>query len=346
MNCVHRVNWTVKRPEDCRFRLSVSHYKDRIVAPDEYTGSTTVTPSDGEQVLATKDKTVRSDIVVNPAPTEPLSTTENGQFTPSDGMVGFSEVTVDVEPVLETLSCTENGLYLPESGTDGFDRVSVNVPQPSGSTEITQNGTYDVTQYASAVVDVPQKWDINNIADGSEPNGAIEIDTATSVSDFAFYGRSGLTAVTGANVEVCSDYAFYKASNLQVVHFPKCKTIGPQAFRDTKVGGDFASEFPVVESIEDRAFQSTGYVDLHLPETLKTLTVRSFNNVFNLKTVYFHGTPTSIGNAFDEWPSPHITDIYVPWSQGEVSGAPWGATSATIHYDTVYDANWNVVSST
>ena len=28
-----------------------------------------------------------------------------------------------------------------------------------------------------------------------------------------------------------------------------------------------------------------------------------------------------------------ITDIYVQWSKGKVSGAPWGATNATIHYD-------------
>ena len=188
MTCVHKVKWSVKRPEDCRFRLSVSHYKDRIVAPDEYSGVTVVTPSDSEQVLATKGKTVRANITVNPAPTESLATSENGTFLPSSGNVGFSEVVVDVEPSLESLSVTENGLYLPESGTDGFDRVSVDVPptipdlrtltassnglyqpdgfdgynsvevsvpQPSGGIEITQNGVYDVTDYVSVDVDVP-----------------------------------------------------------------------------------------------------------------------------------------------------------------------------------------------
>lgn len=128
MTCVHKINWSVKRPEDCRFRLSVSHYKDRIVAPAEYTGATEVTPSDDTQVLATKDKLVKSNITVNPAPTETLATSENGTFVPSFGNVGFSSVTVDVEPVLESLSITENGLFLPESGVDGFDRVSVDIP--------------------------------------------------------------------------------------------------------------------------------------------------------------------------------------------------------------------------
>ena len=135
MTCVHKVRWSVKRPEECRFRLSVSHYKDRIVAPDEYSGVTVVTPTNSEQVLATKDKTVRANITVNPAPVESLATSENGTFVPSSGNVGFSEVVVDVEPSLESLSVTENGLYLPESGTDGFDRVSVDVPIPTFTTE-------------------------------------------------------------------------------------------------------------------------------------------------------------------------------------------------------------------
>lgn len=30
-----------------------------------------------------------------------------------------------------------------------------------------------------------------------------------------------------------------------------------------------------------------------------------------------------------------VTDIYVPWSEGAKSGAPWGASNATVHYDTV-----------
>ena len=157
------------------------------VSPDPYMGDTEVTPSAETQVLTTKKKFVQDDITVYPAPTETLSTTSNGTFTPSDGKVGFSQVTVDVnpdlrplsvsgngtyapdgfdgysdvtvdvEPNLTSLNVTENGLYLPESGVDGFDRVNVDVPQPSGSTSITENGTYDVEQYVSAVVSVASK---------------------------------------------------------------------------------------------------------------------------------------------------------------------------------------------
>ena len=39
----------------------------------------------------------------------------------------------------------------------------------------------------------------------------------------------------------------------------------------------------------------------------------------------------------------NITDIYVPWAEGTNVGgdAPWGATNATIHYNTTYDADGN-----
>lgn len=134
MSCEHEIKLIVAPTDEaCKFHIDVSAYKDHIVAPDEYSGATVVTPSDSEQVLQTKDKLVRDDITVNPAPTEVLATNENGTFQPSDGNVGFSSVTVDVEAVLESLTVTENGLHLPESGVDGFDRVVVNVANTIGT---------------------------------------------------------------------------------------------------------------------------------------------------------------------------------------------------------------------
>ena len=177
MTCVHKVRWSVKRPEDCRFRLSVSHYKDRIVAPDEYSGVTVVTPSDGEQILATKDKTVRANITVNPAPVESLATSENGTFVPSFGNVGFSEVVVDVEPSLESLSVAENGLYLPDSGTDGFDRVTVAVPIPEPALEtltvdpLAQSGTFTPSGDGYSSVSVAEQWDGTLYPIEDDPDG-------------------------------------------------------------------------------------------------------------------------------------------------------------------------------
>ena len=53
-----------------------------------------------------------------------------------------------------------------------------------------------------------------------------------------------------------------------------------------------------------------------------------------LTTIYFKGTPVSVSSA--AFPEESITDIYVPWSKGEVANAPWGATNAMIHYNYTY----------
>lgn len=46
------------------------------------------------------------------------------------------------------------------------------------------------------------------------------------------------------------------------------------------------------------------------------------------------GTPTNLtSEAFKN--CTNITTINVPWSEGAVANAPWGATNATINYDYV-----------
>lgn len=58
--------------------------------------------------------------------------------------------------VVDSLSVTTNGTYTATTG-HAYSPVSVNVPQgvtPTGTISITQNGTYNVTNYASAAVNV------------------------------------------------------------------------------------------------------------------------------------------------------------------------------------------------
>lgn len=59
----------------------------------------------------------------------------------------------------------------------------------------------------------------------------------------------------------------------------------------------------------------------------------TFQSCTSLTTVTFNSTPTTImSGTFTNCSA--LTDIYVPWAEGEVANAPWGATNATIHYNT------------
>ena len=100
-----------------------------------------------------------------PAVTEEIEITENGVYTPEEGVDGYSKVIVDVPiptPTLETLNVTENGTYTPETGVDGFNEVVVDVDVPTPTLEtlnVTENGTYTpesgVDGFDEVVVNVP-----------------------------------------------------------------------------------------------------------------------------------------------------------------------------------------------
>lgn len=73
--------------------------------------------------------------------------------------VMYNNKQVDIMPVglnLETKNITSNGSYTPSTGYSGFSSVNVNVPSliPTGTETFTQNGTFDVTNIASAIINV------------------------------------------------------------------------------------------------------------------------------------------------------------------------------------------------
>lgn len=79
---------------------------------------------------------------------EELEVTENGNYTPSEGVDGFCSVSVnvpDIPAVVQPLEVTENGTYTAPDGVDGYSPVTVNVPTPEivlQDKTITENGEY------------------------------------------------------------------------------------------------------------------------------------------------------------------------------------------------------------
>lgn len=103
----------------------------------------------------------------------------------------------DEQTILESLTATpttSTQTFLPSVDIDGWNRVTVNpIPSqyivPTGSTSITQNGTFDITQYASANVNVP----------GIVPAGTINI-TNNDTYDVTNYAGASVNVPTGSTI--------------------------------------------------------------------------------------------------------------------------------------------------
>ena len=69
-----------------------------------------------------------------------------------------------------------------------------------------------------------------------------------------------------------------------------------------------------------------------MPARIITIYARAFGECTGLTTLTFKGKPDTIDSqAF--YGCTNLTTINVPWAEGAVGNAPWGATNATINYN-------------
>lgn len=120
---------------------------------------------------------------------------------------------------------------------------------------------------------------------------------------------------TSENVELpygttaIRNYSFFKNSIIKSVSIPETVTsIGVESFREC-----------------------SGLTSIEIPASVTTVGYRAFWYDMGLTTVIFRGKPSDIRS--DAFLSSGVLDIYVPWAEQEVGGAPWGAVNATIHYE-------------
>ena len=134
----------------------------------------------------------------------------------------------------------------------------------------------------------------------------------TKIGNCAFYNCTNLTLTSlPSGITSIGNYAFYYCENLALTSLPEGIT-----------------------SIGDYTFCGCKNLSLtSLPSSVTSIENHAFRYCTSLTTLTFKGTPTGISDsAF--YRCDKLTDIYVPWAEGAVSGAPWGATNATIHYNT------------
>lgn len=116
----------------CRYQCLYNWKFDGILIPPTYVEMVAtdaeVTINGG--VSVDLDDIVHIDSLSTQPVLEALSATENGVYTPEEGVDGFSSVEVEVEvnPVIQPLTVSSNGAYEAPEGVDGYSPVTVNVP--------------------------------------------------------------------------------------------------------------------------------------------------------------------------------------------------------------------------
>ena len=255
------------------------------------------------------------------------------------------------KPVLQdkSLNITDNGsqTITPDAGYDGLSRVDVSVNVSGGGSS------------APTVGFVPSEWDVDgyitngtwygkNIPAGAFCNSSVNVrgwrltnitlpDNLDLIDNSAFNCCTDLSLTTLPDtVRYIGPSAFYQCASLQLEKLPNSlKELGGNAFSGcTSLALTSIDNISQLMTVLNQSVFS-GCTSLQIsviPAQIETIQAWAFQNCTGLTQITFKGTPTSIHmNAFKG--CSNLTVINVPWAEGEVANAPWGATNATINYN-------------
>lgn len=149
---------------------------------------------------------------------------------------------------------------------------------------------------------------------GDNDGGVLIVPRGTlNIANSKYSSNSAGTIVIPWGVKTIGNYSFEFMANAKgSLEIPGSVTkIGEGAFRSTPFDSIFFHEG--LQEIASQAFAYCGPFDeIRLPSTIKSISNTAFLEVT-------------------------ITSLYVPWSEGDVAGAPWGAKNATIYYNSTID---------
>lgn len=161
----------------------------------------------------------------------------------------------------------------------------------------------------------------------------VVLPNATKIKPYAFYQDKTLKNITMPKVTSIGNNAFNSCSNLALTSLPEGITsIESGAFR-------YCSNLALTElhagitSIGSGVFNGCTKLALtELPAGIANIGTSAFFGCTALTSLTFKGKPTIISDSAFSYCT-NLTTINVPWAEGEVKNAPWGATNATINYN-------------
>lgn len=161
----------------------------------------------------------------------------------------------------------------------------------------------------------------------------VEVPLATSIGQSGIRDNPLLEEVIAPLVTSIGSYAFSGDTKLKEAVFPRVTSLDQGAFYGC--GGVTKAEFPRLQTIGNYAINSFVLLEqLDLP-SVKTIGYDFVNANSNVTVVNIGPNIKSINtSAFRKTSDDLVINLAV--AEGVVSGAPWGATGATINYNVPY----------
>lgn len=146
-------------------------------------------------------------------------------------------------------------------------------------------------------------------------SGNIVLLSATIISPYVLFDHDNITSIKGDSITTIYQQAFNACSGLKTADFPNLSML-------VVPGGQFNG--------------CTNLEYIHMPK-VAAIPANCFTNCTKLRTISLPNCSSISNTGFLNCIA--LTDIYLPNAESTYTGAPWGATNATIHYNTQFDEN-------
>lgn len=257
-------------------------------------------------------------------------TAKGGTVAQGDGLEEFPTAINGISTGVDTSSDTVTAMYL------GTGKTAHNAQ----GQQIT--GTHDINVYtipsgttSLSKTTIPKQGNSNAQAlyDYIEiPATVTSIEVPGSYSNGAFYNQVNLREITlPSGVKQIPAYTFHSCQKLKKVVAPGWSS--GKVYQETFSGCYALKSISIpneITEIESKAFYfCIGLESITIPSGVSTINSNAFSYCDSLTSVTIGNGITSINSStFNN--STNITTITINKPQGSVSGAPWGATNATV----------------